>query len=63
MKQLTVKQLRTLLKDMPDNYTIYLGDDEELNGIHEAYFCQKINGDEASSFSYGSYTKMGVMIS
>lgn len=62
-EQLTVKKLRELLKGMPDNDIIYLGDDEELNGIHEAWYCQEINADEASAYSYGSLTEKGVMIS
>ena len=62
-EQLTVKKLKELLEDMPDNDIIYLGDDEELNGIHEAYFCQRITGKEANSLTYGAWDKKGVMIS
>ena len=63
MEVLTVGTLKKIIKDMPDNLKIYLGDDEELNGIHQAYFCQEIDANEASSYSYGSYTNKGVMIS
>lgn len=34
MKQLTVKDLKAFLKDLPDDTLVYLGDDDELNGIH-----------------------------
>ena len=44
MKQLKVKDLIKYLEEMPPNSIVYLGDDEELNGLHEAYFVQKVNG-------------------
>lgn len=63
MKQLTVKSLKGYLKDMPEDAIVYIGDDEELNGLHEAFFIQEIDDDFASSASYGSITKGGVLIS
>lgn len=63
MEVLTVGTLKKILKDMPDDLVIYLGDDEELNGIHEAYFAQEISKDEAEGFSHGSYEINGFMIS
>ena len=63
MKQITVGRLRTLLKEYDSTDIVYLGDDEELNGLHGAYFVQKINGKEASEISWGSITKGGVLIS
>lgn len=63
MKQLTVKVLKELLNTMPDNAIVYLGDDEELNGIHGAYFVQKETKAIINSMSYGTYDKGGVLIS
>lgn len=63
MKQMTVKQLKKYLKDFPDDALVYLGDDEELNGIHGAYFIQEESGDFISSISYGNYDQGGVLIS
>lgn len=63
MKQLTVKKLRTLLEEYDDTDIIYLGDDEELNGMHGAYFIQGINDKEAGEISWGSLKKGGVLIS
>jgi hypothetical protein len=28
-----------------DNLEVYLGDDEELNGIHESYYCQIVDAN------------------
>lgn len=63
MKQLTVKTLKKYLNDMPENALVYLGDDEELNGVHGAYFIQKENREFINSISYGTYDKGGVIIS
>lgn len=63
MKQLTVGVLKDQLSKMPDNALVYLGDDEELNGIHAAFFVQEERADSISSMSYGSYTKGGCLIS
>ena len=63
MKQITVGRLRTLLKEYNSTDIVYLGDDEELNGLHGAYFVQEINGKEATEISWGSITKGGVLIS
>lgn len=63
MKQLTVKSLKGYLKDMPEDAIVYIGDDEELNGLHEAFFIQEVKDDFVSSLSYGSLTNGGVLIS
>lgn len=63
MKQLKVKDLKMILETMPDNAVVYLGDDEELNGLHGAYFCQKVSKGMVMDTSYGRYEKSGVLIS
>lgn len=63
MKQLTVKELKAILEKLPDNAPVYLGDDEELNGIHGAYFAQKMAGNIIADLSYGGYKKSGILIS
>lgn len=63
MKQLTVKVLKERLASMPDNAVVYLGDDEELNGVHGAYFVQTEPRKVINSISYGTYNKGGVLIS
>ena len=64
MSQLTIKQLKESIKGLPDNTIIYIGDDEELNGIHEAYYSQDITDEEVDSYSRGSLTgKGGLLIS
>ena len=50
MEQLTVGKLKTLLKEVPDNLLVCIGDDEELNGIHGAYFAQRIDGGDRESY-------------
>lgn len=51
MKQLTMKQLKELRKELKkqgmtekeiDNLPIYIGDDDELNGIHTGWFAQLV---------------------
>lgn len=56
MNQLTVGALREAIKGLPASTVIYLGDDEELNGIHEAFFAQEITDDDVSTYSDGSLT-------
>ena len=63
MEQLTVKNLKEILNQFPDGLVIYLGDDEELNGIHGAYFCQREPKSMIEQISYGGYKKGGVLIS
>lgn len=63
MKQLTVKQLKSILNTMPENAKIYLGDDEELNGIHGAYFAQEVSKDDIVSLSYGEFDNSAILIS
>ena len=63
MKQMTVGKLKSLLENYNDTDIVYLGDDEELNGLHGAYFVQEINGKEATEISWGSITRGGVLIS
>ena len=62
-KQMKVKDLIGYLEEMPPNSLVYLGDDEELNGLHEAYFVQKVNSEFVNSVSYGSFDTAGVLIS
>ena len=63
IKQLKVKDLLKILQEMPPNSIVYLGDDEELNGMHEAFFCQMVNREFVNSISYGSLDKAGILIS
>lgn len=63
MKQITVGKLRAILEDYASTDIVYLGDDEELNGMHGAYFVQEISGKEAKEISWGSLTKGGILIS
>lgn len=50
MKQLTVGALKTLLEGVPDDLLVCIGDDEELNGIHGAYFAQRIDEEDRESY-------------
>lgn len=62
MAQLKVKHLKQLFKVIKNKYNltdkelndlnIYLGDDEELNGIHYGLFCQDVNVDEAKGYKW-----------
>lgn len=63
MEQMTAGKLRTWLAKYPDDTVIYLGDDEELNGVHQAYFVQKETGSVINELSYGNYKKSGILIS
>lgn len=63
MKPITVKELKEQLDHYADDELIYLGDDEELNGIHYGFFVQRINKSSASSMSYGNFDKAGILIS
>lgn len=58
MKQLRIKDIFQLINGLSKRgmsleeikaLPIYIGDDEELNGIHTAYFCEQIADDEANS--------------
>lgn len=51
MKQLTVGALKTLLEEVPDDLPICIGDDEELNGIHGAYFAQSLAGEDREAYA------------
>ena len=53
MNELTVKELmgiiNALIKEKGKevlNYKIVIGDDEELNGVHQAYYCQDITNKD-----------------
>lgn len=63
MAKLTVGALKEILKEFPDDLPIILGDDEELNGIHCAYFAQKFSATEAKKASYGAIEEAGFLIS
>ena len=55
MEQLTVKKLYKRLKEIQrelcltdedfEKLPIYLGDDDELNGVHCAWYCENIDSD------------------
>ena len=41
MKQMTIGTLKALIQNVPDDMVVFLSDDEELNGIHKAFFAQE----------------------
>lgn len=55
MEQMTIKKLYKRLKEIQrklcltdkdfEKLPIYLGDDDELNGIHCAWYCEDIDAD------------------
>lgn len=56
MKQLKVRELILMLKEAEKQYgyevldmPIYIGDDDELNGIHCAWNCDVLSKDEPES--------------
>lgn len=62
MNELTVKELmgiiNALIKEKGKevlNYKIVIGDDEELNGVHQAYYCQDITKKDIDDFEYCNY--------
>lgn len=62
MNELTVKELMNVIKALIKekgkevlNYKIIIGDDEELNGIHQAYYCQGITDQDVKDFKYCDY--------
>lgn len=64
MKQLTVGALSALIKHLPDDMVVYLGDDEELNGVHQAFFVQTVKKNELNDMGCGNdYNKGGLLIS
>lgn len=64
MTQLTIKAIRETIAHLPDDMVVYLGDDEELNGVHQAFFVQTIEKDELNKVGYGNdYDKGGLLIS
>lgn len=53
MGQLQIRDLEELIENLkkkyPNDYkniTIYIGDDEELNGVHSANWCEEINEND-----------------
>ena len=62
MKLLTVKELKEQLSHYADDEPVYLGDDEELNGLHGAYFVQRINKSSVHSMNE-YYDGAGILIS
>lgn len=60
MKQLKVKDILNIFAKAKSVYElsyeeleelpVYLGDDEELNGIHCAYFCQAVDKNNNSHY-------------
>lgn len=61
MGQLKVRDLLAVLDDIKKRYclspkelknlNIYLGDDEELNGIHYGLFCQEVNIEDSKGYT------------
>lgn len=57
MKQLTMKDILNLALELQNKgidlskLKIYLGNDEELNGVHNAWYCEMIenNGEEENN--------------
>lgn len=57
MKQLTMKDILDLALELQNKgidlskLKIYLGNDEELNGVHNAWYCEMIenNGEEENN--------------
>lgn len=57
MKQLTIGDLLKAIEEIKTNaklsdeqiknMPIYLGDDEELNGVHDAMFCNYVSEEDA----------------
>ena len=58
MKQLMASDLATLLGTLykkGEDLTkipVYIGDDDELNGIHTAWFCQKVEEKQDEDIYY-----------
>lgn len=55
MKQLTMNNILNVVKQLKEkgftdkeikNMPIYLGNDEELNGIHTAWYCQLVDSKD-----------------
>lgn len=53
MPQITVRGILDVLRQLkanhPENWLdtpIYIGDDEELNGVHDAYYCQVLENSK-----------------
>lgn len=72
MAQLKVKDILALLKllkkaGMSDgeigNLPVYIGNDEELNGIHTAYRCEHIACDKAEDSEYIDMIDKAILIS
>lgn len=57
MEQLTFKDLVNLFEQLKEKYSIeeilempvYIGDDDELNGIHCAWHCEEVNEEQNNS--------------
>ena len=57
MQSLTLEELYLFVVKARKKYgekskeiLVFLGDDEELNGVHEAFFTQAVSPEEASQF-------------
>ena len=57
MGELTVKAFLSILKELVKergnevyDYKIVIGDDEELNGVHQSYFCQGLTDKDVKNF-------------
>lgn len=62
MKQLTIGDILTLVSDLKittdmtdkeiNDLPVYIGNDEEVNGIHTAYYCAYIASDMIEDSEY-----------
>lgn len=62
MEQLTIGDILTLVSDLKittdmsdaeiNALPVYIGNDEELNGIHTAYYCEHIGSDNIADSEY-----------
>ena len=73
MKQLTIGDILTLVSDLKtttdltdkeiNELPVYIGNDEELNGIHTAYRCEHIACDKAEDSEYIDMIDKAILIS
>lgn len=60
MKRLTVKDILVVLFKIKnkmsiqewENLPIVIGDDEELNGVHEAFFIQDVDTEKSKGYTF-----------
>lgn len=52
MEKMTVGRLKQLLDKVPNNLVVYIGNDEELNGVHPAFFAQKVTDQDLENLRW-----------